>query len=313
MSIILLILKIVGILLLVLLGCLLFLILIVLFVPIRYEINWEYYAENQYQILVNWLLHIVTYQVNSDEQMPQGLRIFGFVSKEKKTGKKKVEEDKLYTEDDFMDASDEGIETPKESDDTITEDIYKKDTLENDISERDISEIDVSEKDISGKDIPEPDTMGEKPLRKTARKKRKSKQKSMKGKINPSKAGKKAKDFFQKAKDFLENDSYMNAIKLIKKQAFWLLKKCFPKKLQLQATYSLGSPDDTGIVFGVIAMFPVAYQNKWAITPDFESDKIYAKGQANIKGKILIYHIVKAIWPVVWNKDCQKLYKDWKE
>ncbi len=293
----------------VLLGCVLFLILIVLFVPIHYEINWEYYDENRYQIMVNWLLHIVTYRVNSDEQMPQGLRILGFMSKEKKSTKRKTKVDKPYTEEDFMDTLDEETEIPKEPDDTMLEDI-----LEKDISEKDISGNDISEADIS-----KTDTVTGKPIRKdaatqaTARKKKKSNRKRMKKKINPQNKGKKWNDFFQKAKDFLENTSYINAIKLVKNKAFWLLKMCFPKKLQLQATYSLGSPDDTGIAFGVIAMFPAAYQNKWSITPDFESDKIYAKGQAKIKGKIFICHIVKAIWPVVWNKDCQKLYKDWKE
>lgn len=78
LQIILLILKWAGIVLGILLASLLFLLLLVLFVPVRYDLK----GENKERLLVkgkvHWLFHIVSLQVCYEkDELRQVLRIFG--------------------------------------------------------------------------------------------------------------------------------------------------------------------------------------------------------------------------------------------
>lgn len=80
MHIILLILKIIGIVLVSLIGVFLALILLGLFVPLRYNIKGEKGNEQPIEadVRVNWLLHIVSFSLKYKEKVSYRLRIFGF-------------------------------------------------------------------------------------------------------------------------------------------------------------------------------------------------------------------------------------------
>ena len=72
--------------------------------------------------------------------------------------------------------------------------------------------------------------------------------------------------------------------------------------------YSTGSPDTTGISLGVLACFPVGYTNRWRITPDFESENLYAKGSFDIKGHVIVISILAATLRILFDKNCRRLY-----
>lgn len=68
MHIVLLILKIIGILLLSLLGIALFLILTVLFVPVRYKVRGEWHGQARAGVRVHWLFHMLSFRVDYDQK-----------------------------------------------------------------------------------------------------------------------------------------------------------------------------------------------------------------------------------------------------
>ena len=113
----------------------------------------------------------------------------------------------------------------------------------------------------------------------------------------------------ESTKTFLEDSHNKAAFSHIKDEVFLLLKHICPKKLKVDMSYSTGSPDTTAEVFGILAMFPIGYQNRWKIYPDFEADSFYARGTIDIKGKIYIYQIIFAAFRLVLDKNCRRLLK----
>lgn len=80
LQIILLLLKIVGFILLAVFGLLLFLILIVLFVPVRYRVKAEYHEEPNVEGRAGWLFHILYAGITfRDKILHIRLRVFGFI------------------------------------------------------------------------------------------------------------------------------------------------------------------------------------------------------------------------------------------
>lgn len=94
----------------------------------------------------------------------------------------------------------------------------------------------------------------------------------------------------------------------LKKELFIILKRICPRRLKLTMVYSTGSPDTTGISLGILACFPVGYTNRWQITPDFESEKSYAKGSFDIKGHVIVISILAATLRILFDKNCRRLY-----
>ena len=95
---------------------------------------------------------------------------------------------------------------------------------------------------------------------------------------------------------------------ILKKELFIILKRICPRLLKLTMVYSTGSPDTTGISLGILACFPVGYTNRWRITPDFESEKPYAKGSFDIKGHVIVISILAATLRILFDKNCRRLY-----
>ena len=90
MSIIIDILTILGIIIGVILGVVVILLLLVLFVPVRYRISGRV-DENKYaKIRVSWLLSIVTFHCDYEDELDKSLRVFGIVIN--RFDKKKEEE-----------------------------------------------------------------------------------------------------------------------------------------------------------------------------------------------------------------------------
>lgn len=109
------------------------------------------------------------------------------------------------------------------------------------------------------------------------------------------------------------NKIYNRAYNHIKDELFILLKAIAPKRLKLDLDFSTGSPDTTGQALGVIAMFPMVYKNKWNICPDFQADSPYARGSFDVTGRIYGYKLIFIIIRLLVDKNCRKLYNDFKK
>lgn len=315
------ILKIIGIVLVVLLCILLVLILLVLFYPVKYRIlgTEVYDKENKSDIHIrlSWIFHLIGINVDIDPELTAGLRIL-FVKK-----------NLMKDSDTSNDRSDNNGDGGSCDSDSCNSDSIEAENIKN-ISETDIKNTDniaVAEEKINAnaakaeKSVSEDeytnatnaysnnietennssdnndsfdsnDTSEEESD--TEREIKKEKIKRLTGKI----------------KKILKDDSCKAALNKIKTELINLLKAIMPYKLYLKAEFSAGSPDKTGMVLGILAMFPIGYRNKWKIRPDFEREEIYIDSEFDIKGHIFLYKILVIAIRVLVDKNCRKLYNE---
>lgn len=286
------ILKIIGIVLVVLLCILLVLILLVLFYPVKYRIfgTEVYDKENKSDIHIrlSWIFHLIGVNVDIDPELTAGLRIL-FV-------KKNLIKDSDTSNDDENDRNDNADDGSSydsgANDNESAQKVVKKDVIEtenNSSDNKDIYDNNISDNEDSydSDDTSEEDTDTERDIKKE-----------------------KIKRLTAKIKKILKDDSCKEALNKIKTELINLLKAIMPYKLYLKAEFSAGSPDKTGMVLGILAMFPIGYKNKWKIRPDFEREEIYIDSEFDIKGHIFLYKILVIAIRVLVDKNCRKLYNE---
>ena len=106
----------------------------------------------------------------------------------------------------------------------------------------------------------------------------------------------------------MQSERTKRAFTKLKTSLWKLLHILMPRRLKLNLEFSTGSPDTTAQLLGILAMFPVGYQNRWNVHPDFTADNVYADAEFDVKGWILGFSLLKLILGLVLDKDCQKLY-----
>ncbi len=104
-----------------------------------------------------------------------------------------------------------------------------------------------------------------------------------------------------------QNAHTRKAVAFLLQKVIRLLQKCRPRELHADLEFSLGDPALTGAATGVLSLCPACYGKKTAIFPDFQSSEIYAKGWIEIKGIVFLFHIVYLIISVMLQEDCRKL------
>lgn len=281
------ILKIIGIVLVVLLCILLVLILLVLFYPVKYRIfgTEVYDKENKSDIHIrlSWIFHLIGVNVDIDPELTAGLRIL-FVKK-----------NLMKDSDTSNDRSDNNGDGGSCDSDSIEAENIKN------ISETDIKNTDniaVAEEKINANA-----TNAEKSVSEDEYTNATNAYSNNKGK-------ERIKRLTGKIQKILKDDSCKDALNKIKTELINLLKAIMPYKLYLKAEFSAGSPDKTGMVLGILAMFPIGYRNKWKIRPDFEREEIYIDSEFDIKGHIFLYKILVIAIRVLVDKNCRKLYNE---
>ena len=269
MTVILLILKLIGLLLLSVLALGLLILLLVLFVPVRYRGYGSYHKELRLTLRVNWLLHLVTFGVDMlPGQNSMYVRIFGI--KKNLTKADNTEE----FEDTIEELADQGTEDASEAQ-----------------TSSDTDTVSDSEKPFGF-------------IRKCKEfwERIKNSCRQWKQKLI------RLKDTVSRIQRLASDERNQKAIHLIGNQVFRLLKCMMPRRLKLNLTYSTGSPDTTGELMGVLALFPIGYTQRWNIMPDFTADEFYADADFDVKGRIFFFQILKCLLTVLLDKNCRRLY-----
>ena len=311
MSILFLILKIIGILILIPIV----LLLILLIFPICYQIEGDFDGKSlKAQVKVSWAVIFLRAKAFYEEELNFGIRIFGIPiydsrkehwsvfgehkkkdkkkhkkrsdskkkQKNKKNNKKRVEKKKSTypseDEDVFNLTWDEKEERTKTS---TTRKMYER--SEDKISESKIDKTTDKEKEFFGKRI-----------------------------VNfLKKCYNRCKNFITKIRkitnkmemigDLLEDEDIIDAVKRIKRYGVNGVKLLLPQKLNAKIIFGFEDPYYTGKVLGWTAALIPIYGDHIDITPDFE--KRILKGELKIKGRIRRYKILYLLWKVYKDKD----------
>lgn len=288
MTVVLWILKIIGIILLCLLGLLFVLLTVVLFVPVRYRIQGEVKEkETQIHIRASWLCHVISFLGDYvDGTFDYILKTFG-VRKE-------------------FGGSDEetSSEVEEQDDETVeTEISTKAEEIPQEIAEG------VAEAGEAGK-----------PGKSTERiSGKKSKKRSFCSKISSKlkkirETVKKIWDFivhlpqkFDKIKEVVTDAGNKNALSLTWRELRYLLRHFKFRKIHTDLEFSAGDPALTGQILGGIAVIPAFYRYDMHIYPDFASDTFYVRGTFDIKGRIRLIHLLCSVIRLLKEKDVRRV------
>ena len=290
MSILFLILKIIGILILIPIV----LLLILLIFPICYQIEGDFDGKSpKAQVKVSWAVIFLRAKAFYEEELNFGIRIFGIpiydsrkehwsvFGEHKEKDKKKHKKRCTYPSEDedvFNLTWDEKEERTKTS---TTRKMYER--SEDKISESKIDKTTDKEKEFFGKRI-----------------------------VNfLKKCYNRCKNFITKIRkitnkmemigDLLEDEDIIDAVKRIKRYGVNGVKLLLPQKLNAKIIFGFEDPYYTGKVLGWTAALIPIYGDHINITPDFE--KRILKGELKIKGRIRRYKILHLLWKVYKDKD----------
>lgn len=288
MTVVLWILKIIGIILLCLLGLLFVLLTVVLFVPVRYRIQGEVKEkETQIHIRASWLCHVISFLGDYvDGTFDYILKIFGvrkeFGGSDEETSSEVEEQD------------DETVETEIS---TKAEEIPQE-TAEGVAEAGEAGKPGKSTERISGK---------------------KSKKRSFCSKISSKlkkirETVKKIWDFivhlpqkFDKIKEVVTDAGNKNALFLTWRELRYLLRHFKFRKIHTDLEFSAGDPALTGKILGGIAVIPAFYRYDMHIYPDFASDTFYVRGTFDIKGRIRLIHLLCSVIRLLKEKDVRRV------
>lgn len=277
------ILKVIGIILLVVLALILTVVLCVLFVPVKYRAVGSFEnTDIRAKAHVSWLLHLFALHIEYAQETDGYIRL-AFVKK------------KLFDDADSDYENDE--KAAEASDDDVMDEAAKTET------EDKVSENTGDEPKISADE-----NQHIKQQTKLTHQKRYKKRNKKSHKKQFKDKSEKIKNCIYKLKREYSDERNKAAFSHLKKELFIILKRICPRRLKLTMVYSTGSPDTTGISLGILACFPVGYTNRWRITPDFESEKPYAKGSFDIKGHVIVISILAATLRILFDKNCRRLY-----
>lgn len=296
-SIILSILKIIGIILLCILGLLLLAVFVVLFVPIRYKVLADSNindTDKEYHVTakVSWLLHLVRgkYEYPSEEGFILKVgpfTVYGKKEKPEKEKKKKTVSQKKKEEAILKEQEKENVSEETKSEVMQSEEIKPEDT--------DILE-DAFHEEVK-----------EKSKRKTWKEKILYTRQKIYDKINKIRA--KIKYILANIKKYIniiQSEEFQAAFALCKDSLIRLFKMIKPRKVKVDGTVGMKSPDQTGYVCAAIGVIsPFFKKQQIHVIPDFENFII--KGNVLIKGRIYLFVVLVIAIKAFFDKNIRKV------
>lgn len=308
------ILRVIGIILLVVLALILTVVLCVLFVPVKYRAVGSFdNTDIRANTHVSWFFHLFALHIEYADETDGYIRL-AFVKKRLfDDADSDYENDEKAAEASDDDVMDEAAKT--ETEDKVSENTGDEPQIPAGESEHITDEQE--EDECTAQTHNEQRTVNDENQQikqqtklthqKTYKKRNKKPPKKSHKKQFKDKSDK-IKNCIYKLKREYSDERNKAAFSHLKKELFIILKRICPRRLKLTMVYSTGSPDTTGISLGILACFPVGYTNRWRITPDFESEKPYAKGRFDIKGHVIVISILAATLRILFDKNCRRLY-----
>jgi hypothetical protein len=317
-------LKILGIILLCVIGFILILLLLILFVPVRYRIDSliprtdlekGFDVEKIYaKVSFSWLLHILSGGIVYPENKQFEVRLFGI--RIFPLRKKKEKADNIDNKDEEKPSSgvvemsnipeSDHVEEAKEEADSVEAD--SAEISEDEVSNSSDENATENESDREASDEPKsfldvlwniidkvtniletPQNVFEKIQYTISR---------VCGKISM-------------IKTTIENDIFKRAFGLVKRKLLRIIKMILPDKCNIRLGLGTGDPAQTAELVGIFgAMYPFLF-NKVSFEPDFDEKVI--EMDAHLKGHITVFTIVYSAAVCFFNKDVKKVIRRFKK
>lgn len=324
MTILLTVLKVIGIILLVILGILLAGVLLVLFVPVRYRAEGEYLDRFTAKGQVTWLLHLLSVRFSFENGLQYSVKIAGIRILPRRVKKKSSDteiEQASETEKAFDPETEKAPETEKDTlSDTTNPDEVPKTQSSDRILEK--PQAKAEEKKAS-----EADAAGTKRTSETTGATGLDEDESallslcdkLFQKINAifRKYREKYEAICAKIKQIQDKLSYYirilkreetkELLRLIIDQLQGIFRHVLPRKLDVRLHIGTGDPASTGQILALQGMLYPILRGNVRIVPDFEEKHL--EGTFSLKGRITAFVLLICALRVIINKNFRKLIR----
>ncbi|WP_461811160.1 DUF2953 domain-containing protein [Faecalimonas sp.] len=108
--------------------------------------------------------------------------------------------------------------------------------------------------------------------------------------------------------EFLENETHQKAWEVVKKEIIRVFKYLRPKKIKGRVRFGFSDPYLTGKTLAILSICYPFYANEVLVVPDFENDVL--EGELNIKGRVRGVYFFVFIFNIFRNKEIRKTYKN---
>lgn len=334
LHIMLMILKIVGLILLTLLGILLTVVLLLLFVPVRYRLDGSYEGKPKGKVMVSWLLHAVTAKLSFDEAAVLSVKVLWFKLFEEQLWPESEEEEESETQE----LTESGVLGPVEQTESGSPEPAGASGMgaQSGVDEADTADVPEPGERTAGGDL-EPESVAEakEPAKQVGEPEEgledilvhttelgSEKEEEPRGPLTSAagvfekirctfrgicdklKAGKKS---YEKGRAFLENEENQKTIKLLFKQVKKLLRQLLPRKIGGRVRFGFDDPYYTGQVLTAVSPFYALYAKTLTLEPVFEEKVL--EGELHIKGHIRVASLLWIGLRVLLNKNFRRLLR----
>lgn len=276
MTVILLILKIIGIVLSFLIGLLVLLILAAVFYPVGYRIAGNFEDKKEIHFRFHWLFYLICFRfwMVQDEQRAV-LYILGIPKQIFPAVEKKEKHHTLSRTMQITSVSEEEPTVLSENDDGVPDRTAASERNKTDFSKQ---------SSLLGRFLKKIKRIFQK-IKHFFR-------------VLPDKM-KAVYSNFAEWKEIITDEANKASVKLIWGEIKYLAFHYKPRRLKANICYGLGDPALTGKSLAILSMIPFLYRKKVQIVPDFETEKLFVKGNMDVRGHIRLFHLFRSglhIW-----------------
>lgn len=309
LHILLLILKIIGIILLVILGFVLLTLCCVIFIPIRYHFDTKYFGNPVVFARVSWLLRIVCVKVSYEKDLHLIVKLFGMTIIDNKKPKKKkhlktIKNKEINSKTESIPTQSEPLET-KVTEETILQDEVKtiKDVSEKENVIKSKKSILQSLEKLYDKIVDRVTMLYKKII---------SFFENIQSKIdNIIDKLTHINDKKDAILDILLSEANRSSFLKVKKTIFRMLGSLLPRKIRAEVSFGFEDPATTGYVLGIAGMLYPMYQKSILLNPDFHNKVL--EGWIKGWGRIQIFVFIKAAAILIIDKKIRNIVKDFKK
>ena len=311
LSVIPVILKCAGILLLFLLALVLLLLLLLLFVPIRYSGRGLYETSPEAEVRVSWLLKLVRFRLDYksgiDAEARLGfLKLWSMKTVPEETGEGGT--DTEYTDEEFTVALEQELPAEEAVQEFHEEQAAASEEEHPAVSPEKPPAVSQAEPAAASHEeaLPEEETVSAAP--------RKKKRKYAGTPETIDEKFEKIMDKVYGVKDkideglaFLNEESTKRLILLLKKKLIRILKEICPRDYGGEVRFGFSDPFTTGQAASAAAVLYPVYQDRIHVEPRFDREEIFA--DLSLKGRIRLFPFAAAAAQIWFNRDFQTVFK----
>lgn len=110
-------------------------------------------------------------------------------------------------------------------------------------------------------------------------------------------------------KEELSDERNHQAVSHLFQEICYLLRHLKPRSVSAELSFCAGDPAVTGQITGALSLFPVIYRYHVHIYPDFMSEDVYIRGNFAMKGHMALYHLLRMLFRIWKDNNVMRLYK----